>query len=230
MTRYTELREPLHTTISNGTKQVLEDLIQAGIVRTYSKGIGYLAAFYQQHKSEQICTPGEQTVQKVNACSKCGLSFEDHGVAPAGICPVCFLDEDSVKGLSPAKEEKWLEGGLTELPGTKLKYYMREDLVTLEYDGTDCDTWTVDLIYGILDTKGRERTSEVTALTEDLKYRQRKACALNTFVRGVEQGAIQLPGYSCREEDPDADYKPMLQGVVNTRCNYDGANIEGTLG
>ncbi|WP_167848809.1 hypothetical protein [Methanolobus halotolerans] len=32
-----------------------------------------------------------------------------------------------------------------------------------------------------------------------------------------------------RDYDDDADYKPILQGVVNTRCNYDGAKIEGSL-
>ncbi|WP_256623122.1 hypothetical protein [Methanolobus chelungpuianus] len=30
-------------------------------------------------------------------------------------------------------------------------------------------------------------------------------------------------------EDDDADYRPMLQGVINTRCTYDGAKIEGSL-
>lgn len=30
-------------------------------------------------------------------------------------------------------------------------------------------------------------------------------------------------------EDDDADYKPILQGIVNTRCTYDGAKIEGSL-
>lgn len=29
--------------------------------------------------------------------------------------------------------------------------------------------------------------------------------------------------------DDDADYKPILQGVINTRCNYDGGKIEGNL-
>ncbi|MBN2109684.1 MAG: hypothetical protein JW705_01155 [Methanosarcinaceae archaeon] len=28
------------------------------------------------------------------------------------------------------------------------------------------------------------------------------------------------------EEDDDADYKPMLQGVINTRCNYDGGKVD----
>ncbi|TGC08710.1 hypothetical protein [Methanolobus halotolerans] len=29
--------------------------------------------------------------------------------------------------------------------------------------------------------------------------------------------------------DEDAEFKPMLQSVINTRCNYDGGKIEGTL-
>lgn len=30
-------------------------------------------------------------------------------------------------------------------------------------------------------------------------------------------------------KDDDADYKPMLKGIINTRCNYDGAKIEGSM-
>jgi hypothetical protein len=30
-------------------------------------------------------------------------------------------------------------------------------------------------------------------------------------------------------DDEDADYKPILQGVINTRCNYDGGKIEGVM-
>lgn len=29
--------------------------------------------------------------------------------------------------------------------------------------------------------------------------------------------------------DDDADYMPILQGIINTRCNYDGGKIEGLL-
>ncbi|KXS43692.1 MAG: hypothetical protein AWU59_947 [Methanolobus sp. T82-4] len=31
------------------------------------------------------------------------------------------------------------------------------------------------------------------------------------------------------DHDEDADFKPMLQNVINTRCTYDGSKIEGTL-
>ena len=30
-------------------------------------------------------------------------------------------------------------------------------------------------------------------------------------------------------EDDDADFRPILQGVINTRCTYDGGKIEGSL-
>ncbi len=30
-------------------------------------------------------------------------------------------------------------------------------------------------------------------------------------------------------KDDDADYKPILHGIISTRCNYDGAKIEGSL-
>ncbi|WP_292469867.1 hypothetical protein [Methanolobus sp.] len=29
------------------------------------------------------------------------------------------------------------------------------------------------------------------------------------------------------KDDDDADYKPILRGVINTRCNYDGGKVEG---
>lgn len=40
--------------------------------------------------------------------------------------------------------------------------------------------------------------------------------------KGSERKAVRV-------EDDDADYMPMLQGIINTRCNYDGGKIEGTL-
>lgn len=38
----------------------------------------------------------------------------------------------------------------------------------------------------------------------------------------VGSGAVQ-------DNDDDADYRPILRGVINTRCNYDGSKIEGTM-
>jgi hypothetical protein len=28
------------------------------------------------------------------------------------------------------------------------------------------------------------------------------------------------------KEEDDSDYKPILRGIINTRCNYDGSKIE----
>ncbi|WMW26224.1 hypothetical protein RE474_05795 [Methanolobus sediminis] len=44
---------------------------------------------------------------------------------------------------------------------------------------------------------------------------------------------VETNDYRKRESsgilDEDADYRPILHGVINTRCNYDGGKIEGLL-
>lgn len=32
-----------------------------------------------------------------------------------------------------------------------------------------------------------------------------------------------------KNDDEDADYRPILRGVINTRCTYDGSKIEGSM-
>lgn len=31
------------------------------------------------------------------------------------------------------------------------------------------------------------------------------------------------------KEEDDSDYKPILRGIINTRCNYDGSKIEDIM-
>lgn len=46
----------------------------------------------------------------------------------------------------------------------------------------------------------------------------------------VEKNCIDhADSATCQNNDEDADYRPILQRVINTRCNYDGAKIEGML-
>jgi hypothetical protein len=40
---------------------------------------------------------------------------------------------------------------------------------------------------------------------------------------------IDYDGPVAASNDDDACYKPILQGVINTRCTYDGSKIEGSL-
>ncbi|WP_164997747.1 hypothetical protein [Methanolobus psychrotolerans] len=37
-----------------------------------------------------------------------------------------------------------------------------------------------------------------------------------------DKDSIVVPKY-----DDDANYKPMLRGVINTHCDYDGGKVEG---
>lgn len=48
-------------------------------------------------------------------------------------------------------------------------------------------------------------------------------------LRGQEKRYIFECDRLITAKDDDADYKPILQGVINTRCNYDGGKIEGCL-
>ncbi|WP_319507792.1 hypothetical protein [uncultured Methanolobus sp.] len=51
--------------------------------------------------------------------------------------------------------------------------------------------------------------------------------SVKTWIKtnGSEYGASA----KVQNDDDDADYKPILQGLINTRCNYDGAKIEGIM-
>ena len=53
-----------------------------------------------------------------------------------------------------------------------------------------------------------------------------KHTALNQFLKAVE-GGLRKGQAAGSQEDPDADFKPMLQ--QNTRADYDGGKIEGSL-
>lgn len=44
-----------------------------------------------------------------------------------------------------------------------------------------------------------------------------------------KRGSFEHDSFVTIKEDDDADYKPILQGFINTRCNYDGSKIEGCL-
>ena len=49
--------------------------------------------------------------------------------------------------------------------------------------------------------------------------------SLNTW---AERNDVNCDDPAVAAADDDA-YKPILQGVINTRCTYDGSKIEGSL-
>ncbi len=50
--------------------------------------------------------------------------------------------------------------------------------------------------------------------------------SLNTW---AERNDVNYDSPAVVAADEDAAYKPILQGVINTRCTYDGSKIEGSL-
>ncbi|MDW7732772.1 MAG: hypothetical protein SCH66_10140 [Methanolobus sp.] len=49
----------------------------------------------------------------------------------------------------------------------------------------------------------------------------------NTWTNRIDYGDNLAAGVT--NDDDDADFRPILQGVINTRCTYDGCKIEGSL-
>ena len=49
---------------------------------------------------------------------------------------------------------------------------------------------------------------------------------VNTWTEGID---LEQDYHRIVQNDEDADYKPILHGIINTRCTYDGAKIEGSL-
>jgi hypothetical protein len=50
--------------------------------------------------------------------------------------------------------------------------------------------------------------------------------SLNTW---AERNDVNYGGPAVATADDDDAYKPILRGVINTRCTYDGSKIEGSL-
>jgi hypothetical protein len=48
------------------------------------------------------------------------------------------------------------------------------------------------------------------------------------LVNNHEKSQYDSSAIAVKEED-DSDYKPILKGIINTRCNYDGSKIENIL-
>lgn len=188
------------------------------------------AKYYSEHPEEleeTICNDAEQTpvsceqnTDGMNKCSKCGLAYEDHGITN-GICPVCFLDEDSVKGIRADSIPP--EIPFRSIPGQHVQYRIKSGLVEIKYRDNKQVVLSRDEIYLLF--KETDRIPAITALLGKVGNKP-KITGVNIFLKHMDEGLIpEFP--NTKSDDDDADFKPMLSSVVNTRCNYDGSKIGG---
>jgi hypothetical protein len=49
-----------------------------------------------------------------------------------------------------------------------------------------------------------------------------------TLVNNQEKSQYDSSAIAAKKEN-DADYKPILRGIINTRCNYDGSKIDDIM-
>lgn len=187
------------------------------------------------NSAEQTSTSCEQNSKdvnksddKLNKCSKCGLAYEDHGITD-GVCPVCFLDEDSTKGNAGNTDEastnnKQNSNEFRPLSNNfHVSYRCDGDYVDLRYNGA-CNTRTswAD-IYTLVEELAESDNispSIKQLLGEKVGSMNARVACINAFVHAVSEGTISEA--SAPDKD-DADFKPLLKGVIDTRCNYDVA-------
>jgi hypothetical protein len=171
-----------------------------------------------------LCEQNGQNVNKsddkLNRCSKCGLAYEDHGIT-SGICPVCFLDEDSVKGIEADSIPP--EIPFRSVPGQHVLYRIKSGLVEIKYMDNKQVVLSREEIYKLhTETDRRPLIASMLGKTGN----KPKITGVNIFLKAMDEGLIpEFP--ATKSEDDDADFKPMLSSVVNTRCNYDGSKIGG---
>ena len=190
---------------------------------------------YESKPCEQNSKDVNKSDNVLNRCSKCGLAYEDHGIT-TGVCPVCFLDEDSVKGninITDEASTNNLPHGSNEFQilsnNTHVSYRCDGDYVDLRYNGA-CNTRTswAD-IYTLVEEMNESDNispSIKQLLGEKVGSMNARVACINAFVQAVSEGTISEA--SAPDKD-DADFKPLLKGVIDTRCNYDGGKVGGWL-
>lgn len=252
---------PQHDEVDNCVAKITEALEKAGMATNDYHGLRSISAEFKTKASHPTPEEIEEAMSKLEPipveillsladipeedqlppaddklkCSKCGFVFEDHGIAPEGVCPVCFLDEDSVKGLpekgNNASAEITEEGQGTRAVRTPLpthtgvSYLCDGDHVEIKYKSNRAVRTSWADLYGLLEEEERSKAI-MTLLGPD--GNEPKRTGVSHFLSALEQGLIPeapAPEAPALEKDDDADYKPILSSVINTRCNYDGGKI-----
>ena len=133
--------------------------------------------------NEQNIEESEQKPDNQNMCSKCGFVFEDHNIAPEGICPVCFLDVDNVTA----------PGEFQNIPGNcMVDYRCCGDQVELRY--MKYNAFLVQKDY-IIELAAKLNAGE--RISDEIKRYlntngSNKVTALNQFVKAVATGKVEI--------------------------------------
>lgn len=136
-------------------------------------------------------------------CAQCGMGYEDHGITD-GVCPTCFLDEDSVKGLSDegstSNVEQQTDNTILQSNNefqllsnnTHVSYRCDGDYVDLRYNGQSNVRTSWADIYTLVEelNESNNISSSILQLLDGVKTVKVKAASINAFVQAVQAGIV----------------------------------------
>jgi hypothetical protein len=82
-------------------------------------------------------------------------------------------------------------GQWEQLPNSKnVTYLLKDDAVSLKYNGYGDETYGMDVIYTLVDMSDNERNIEIKDMLKDVRSKNSKISALKHFVAAVDSGEV----------------------------------------
>jgi hypothetical protein len=145
-------------------------------------------------------------------CSHCGTLHNvvnAHLSADGGkICKDCFEEElaeheQNRKSCEQTAENceqtpascEQNEPEYIQLPDSRtVSYCIDGDIIKLQYKGNDCNSYTFDVVWDIVDSPKPDWMSRIDEMLEGEKNHIQKASALNQLCKAVSKGTVKIPG------------------------------------
>ncbi|WP_094226945.1 hypothetical protein [Methanolobus psychrotolerans] len=132
-------------------------------------------------------------------CPAC-LSEREQSTKSCEQIPTSDEQDSYVDEQTPVKEEETLQSDeqneqYINLPGSKtVSYRIDGDSVSLRYKSNDCNTYTFDVIWDIVDSTPSNWMKRIDNMLKAEQNCIQKASALNQLCKAINLGTVKLPG------------------------------------
>jgi hypothetical protein len=137
-------------------------------------------------------------------CSDCGTLHDIKNVHfrppdAKKVCASCIKDYQSQEEIECDAElhedDEENEPEYIQLPGSRtVSYCIDGDIIKLQYKGNDCNSYTFDVVWDIVDSPKPDWMSRIDEMLEGEKNHIQKASALNQLCKAVSKGTVKIPG------------------------------------
>ncbi len=126
-------------------------------------------------------------------CQECGLLYQSEAYCHEyGMCKECAEHSD-FKELAGRVQNTKPE--YVPLPDSRtVSYCIDGDIIKLQYKGNDCNSYTFDVVWDIVDSPKPDWMSRIDEMLEGEKNHIQKASALNQLCKAVSKGTVKIPG------------------------------------